>query len=93
MFNSTDDTVTRQYRRCITKMAFHDYPAKWPSLLTNIEKLLKSQDSKGWLTGLLSLDSLGKKYRYDAEKETRKELYAIAENFLPFLLTLADYAL
>jgi hypothetical protein len=55
-------------------MAFVDYPIKWPSIAPSIYEGLTSQDQKGWLTGLMSLNSLVKKYRYDAERDSRKEL-------------------
>jgi hypothetical protein len=51
-------------------MARHDYPKKWPLLLTNdIPTYLNSNNEKGIYSGLLALFGLVKKYEFELEED------------------------
>lgn len=72
-------------------MARHDYPQKWPMLLTNdIPTYLNSNNEKGIYSGLLALFGLVKKYEFELE-EDRVPLYNIQRDCFGILGNLVNH--
>ena len=66
IFECDNQAILKQYIRCITNITRHDYPEKWPTLLTNdIPSYLNSKNEKGIYTGLVALLALVKKYEFE----------------------------
>eukprot|EP00250_Pteridium_aquilinum_P010585 c19495_g1_i1 orf=322-3393(-) len=69
-----------------------DYPEKWPSLLSNIDANLKSQDQQRVYGALYALRILTRKYEFKDEEE-RRPVYQIIETTFPTLLEILNYLL
>ncbi len=69
VYISPSKKIAKQYLRCITTIARHDYPQQWPNLLPQIVQYLTLADEKAILAGLLGLHGLVKKYEYEMEEE------------------------
>lgn len=70
----------------------HDYPEKWPSLLSSIDANLKSQDQQRVYGALYALRILTRKYEFKDEEE-RNPVYQIIEKTLSTLLGILNYLL
>lgn len=85
IFECDNQVILKQYIRCITSITRHDYPEKWPTLLTNdIPTYLNSKNEKGIYTGLVALLALVKKYEFELEDD-RKPLFDIQQQCFTIL--------
>ncbi len=67
---------------CISMVARHDFPGRWPQVVDKVSIYLQNPDPAGWPGALASLYQLVKNYEY-RKKEERAPLYDAMNLLLP----------